>query len=110
MKRSEIAQILTMAKALDDRVTVDEARVLAWEMALAEGMDFDFAREALAAHYRTSDRVVMPVYLNERWKAHRADLAASRAIAAGRTEGVPPTQEFKDIVAQLRERNGQRSS
>lgn len=100
MKRSEIAQILTMAKAIDDRVTVDEARVLAWEFALYPEIDLEFAKQALGAHYRASERPLMPVHINDPWKAHRR--SQSEKLVIERVVGVPPTDEWKTALEAIR--------
>ena len=117
MKRSELARLLTMAKSLDDRVSVDEARVYAWELALAPDLPFEIAVQALGKHYSASDKAVMPVYLNDFWKAYKrseAEKRASIAISDGKKSGVPPTQEWKDALEAIKkgvkQRNGTEQS
>jgi hypothetical protein len=71
MKRSEVAMLLTMAKATDDRVTVDEGRVEAWHWTLDQDMDYEFAKAAMLKHYAHHTDPVMPADINDLWRIER---------------------------------------
>jgi hypothetical protein len=95
VKKSEIAKILTIAKSLDDWVTVDEPRIMAWELALIPDVPYEFAVEAVGRHYSRSAKPLMPVHINDYWRAYRADLHARNSIKElGNRESVPPTEIY----------------
>jgi len=96
VKKSEIAKILTIASALDNWVTVDEPRILAWELALIPAVTYEFAVDALGRHYSHSAKSIMPVHINDPWRAQRADLLARMSIttAIQPREFNPPTEEY----------------
>ena len=110
MKKSEIAKILTVAKSLDDRLTVDEPRIVAWQLSLIPEVPYEFALEALGRHYSRSDRVVMPVHINDPWRAHRNDLHARNAVAQlGNRESVPPTEIYVKMRQALQQISEEKS-
>lgn len=99
MTPAEVAALLTAAKALDDRVTVDRARAAAWSAVLDPDVEFDAARAALVEHYRVEVRPLMPADVNTRWrlvKRRRAEEAAERARLEGMPrDGVPMPPELR---------------
>ena len=107
MKKSEIAKILTVAKSLDDWVTVDEPRIMAWQLALIPEVTYEFALEALGRHYSRSEKTLMPVHINDPWRAYRADLHARNSVLQlGNCESVPPTEiylKMREALKQLSE-------
>ena len=107
MKKSEIAKILTVAKSLDDRVTIDEPRIVAWQLALIPDVTFEFALEALGRHYSRSEKALMPVHINDPWRAYRADLHARNSVLElGNRNSVPPTEiyvKMRQALQQLSE-------
>ena len=64
MKKSEVAKLLAMASAFDNR-TVGEANVSAWESVLTPDMRFEDAVEALKAHYASSLDYLRPAHVNQ---------------------------------------------
>lgn len=106
MKRSDIAMLLTMVKATDDRMTVDEARIVAWHYTLDQEMPYDFARKCVVDHYSNSRNTIMPADINERWRIHRDNeerKAAQdrwrdeqRALEAASVDGRPYIQELME--------------
>jgi hypothetical protein len=110
VKKSEIAKILTVAKSLDDRVTIDEPRIVAWQLALIPEVTYEFALEALGRHYSRSERPVMPVHINDPWRAYRNDLHARNAIAQlGNRESVPPTEIYVKMRQALQQISEEKS-
>lgn len=104
MKTSEVAKLLVMAKAIDDRMTVDEARVIMWELSLLKDMPLEFGQQAIARHYAESEKAIMPVHLNDRWKnsqERRKQQNLAKALEPQITR-VPMPQEIKDLLAELR--------
>jgi len=92
-----------MVKAVDDRISVDEARVYAWELILDDDLTFEFAVEALKRHYSVSTERIMPSHLNVPWRAHkRTESEKQASLERSAQEGVPPTPEFKEALAKLR--------
>lgn len=95
MKKSEIAKILTVAKSLDDRVTIDEPRIVAWQLTLVPEITYEFALEALGRHYSRSEKALMPVHINDPWRAYRADLhARNNVLELGNRHTTPPTENY----------------
>ena len=106
MKRSEIAMLLTMAKATDDRVAVDESRVMAWEATLDQDMPFDFARQSLISHYADKQSVIMPANLNEHWRIEKrriSDLKATQAMMEHQRQIEATKADPAPYVAAIRE-------
>ncbi|MFF4403777.1 hypothetical protein [Streptomyces sp. NPDC001404] len=111
MTPSQIGELLAFCAAFDRR-TVGRADVLAWHTVLG-AVDFDAAREAVAAHYAVETRWIMPADIMTTVRAARRDrlerhteaepppgdtgdrayraalLAERRAIADGRAEPRP---------------------
>lgn len=103
MKRSDLARLLTMVKAIDDRISVDEARVYAWELVLDDDLTFEYAVEALKRHYSVSTERIMPSHLNVPWRAYKRDESLKRQALEARSQiGVPATPEFKEALRKLR--------
>ena len=103
MKRSDLARLLTMVKSIDDRISVDEARVYAWELVLDSDLTFDFGVEALKRHYSVSNERIMPSHLNVPWRAYKRDESLQQASLERRTQqGVPATAEFKEALNKIR--------
>jgi hypothetical protein len=110
VKKSEIAKILTVAKSLDDRVTIDEPRIVAWQLALIPEVTYEFALEALGSHYSRSEKALMPVHINDPWRAHRADLHARNSIKElGNRDSVPPTEIYLKMRQALQQISEEKS-
>lgn len=93
MKHSEVAALLLAVKAVDDRVTNDDARVQAWAAILDERVTFAHARDAVVAHYRRETRPIMPADVNAHAKALRDrehEAIERAAITAGAGVPMPP--------------------
>jgi hypothetical protein len=93
MKHSEVAALLLAVKAVDDRVTNDDARVQAWAAILDERVTFAHARDAVVAHYRRETRTIMPADVNAHAKALRDrehEATERAAITAGPGVPMPP--------------------
>ena len=107
MKRSEVAMLLTMAKAIDDRVVIDEGRVISWEASLDADMPYEFAKQAMTRHYAERDIPVMPSHLNDPWKIEkrdRADRERSRLMLEERKALEAAAADPRPYLAQIRER------
>jgi hypothetical protein len=110
VKKSEIAKILTVAKSLDDWVTVDEPRIMAWQLALIPEITYEFALEAIGRHYSRSDKPLMPVHINDPWRAYRADLHARNSVLQlGNRESVPPTEIYLKMRQALQQISEEKS-
>ena len=76
MNKDEIAKVLIMAMGIDARLNAADqnafiAKVEGWNLALANSMTFEFAREAIGKHYASSTDSIMPANLNALWKVER---------------------------------------
>lgn len=100
--------LLTVAKATDDRVTVDEGRVLAWEAALDHDLIFDDARRFILKHYADNTIPVMPAHVNGLWRSEKRTLkdradskawfAEQRALAAQAPDPTPYIEEIRKTL------------
>jgi hypothetical protein len=68
MTRAEIARLLKAAKSLDSFIKGDDNQTNAWEATLDKRMPFDFAKNLLILHYRTSDQTIRPVVFIRAWQ------------------------------------------
>lgn len=66
MTRSEAAELLALAAGIDQR-TIGDADVQAWQLVLHD-IDLEDALQALTAHYRATNRRVMPADIVQRVK------------------------------------------
>jgi len=85
MKSSEVAKLLAMASAFDNR-SVGEANVSAWAAALAPDMPFPDAAEAVRQHFATTSDYLMPVHVN----AYVRQLRRLRVSACQTVPEIPP--------------------
>lgn len=90
MTREQVAEILARIGSFDGRKTFDEFDLAAWMEAVGD-LDFDQARDAVTAHYRESEAVLMPAGLRRLVKAERIS-----RIGAKRPAAYP--EEFRDDV------------
>lgn len=103
MNKAEIGKVIAIAMSIDARLNAaDEnafrAKIEGWSLALSETMDFQFARDAVGKHYRTTTDSLMPAHLNAMWTSHRLrqhDLDNVRAIGS-----TPKSQGMPDDVRQ----------
>lgn len=96
MKHSEVAALLLAVKAVDDRITNDDARVKAWAAILDERVTFAHARDALVAHYRRETRPIMPADVNAHAKALRdREHEHEQRLAITSSAGVPMPPEIR---------------
>jgi hypothetical protein len=98
MNKADVGKILAIAVAIDARLgAADEAgfraKVEGWALALSSAMDFEFARDALGRHYKTSTDSVMPAHLNAMWisnKQREHEIENVKAIGSGnKATGMP---------------------
>jgi hypothetical protein len=96
-----------MVKSIDDRISVDEARVYGWELALDEDMTLEFAVKALGRHYSVSTEKIMPSHLNLPWRAYKRDERLKQdSLERSQITGTPPTEEFKAMMKEMRKKIG----
>ena len=105
MNKLEIGRVLTIAMAIDARLTASDenafrAKVEGWSLSLSEAMTFEFARDAIGKHYKSATDALMPAHLNAMWTAHRSrqdEIANVRAIGTSpKSQGMP-----EDVRAKL---------
>jgi vacuolar-type H+-ATPase subunit C/Vma6 len=98
MNKAEVGKVLAIAFSIDARLgAADEAgfraKVEGWSLALSETITFEFARDAVAKHYKTSTESVMPAHINAMWTAHRSrqhEIDNVRAIGSSpKSQGMP---------------------
>ncbi|MEU6057953.1 hypothetical protein [Streptomyces sp. NPDC047097] len=75
MTPAETAELLGFCAAFDRR-TIGKTDVLAWQTVLHD-VDFEPARQAVAQHYATETRWIMPADIRQAVRKHRADTADS---------------------------------
>jgi vacuolar-type H+-ATPase subunit C/Vma6 len=98
MNKAEVGKVLAIAVSIDARLgAADEAgfraKVEGWSLALSETITFEFARDAVGKHYKTSTESVMPAHINAMWTAHRLrqhEIDNVRAIGSSpKSQGMP---------------------
>jgi vacuolar-type H+-ATPase subunit C/Vma6 len=108
MNKAEVGKVLAIAVSIDARLgAADEAgfraKVEGWSLALSETITFEFARDAVGKHYKTSTDSVMPAHLNAMWTAYRTrqhEIDNVRAIGSSpKSQGMPDDvrQKLKSI-------------
>ncbi len=108
MNKAEVGKVLAIAVSIDARLgAADEAgfraKVEGWSLALSETMTFEFARDAVGKHYKTSTESVMPAHINAMWTAYRTrqhEIDNVRAIGSSpKSQGMPDDvrQKLKSI-------------
>jgi hypothetical protein len=111
MNKADVGKILAIAVAIDARLgAADEAgfraKVEGWMLALSPAVNFEFAREALGRHYKTSTDSVMPAHINAMWNSYRSreqEIENVRAIGAGnKATGMPDEVRAKLVELGLK--------
>ena len=111
MNKLEVGKILTIAMAIDSRLnTADDtalrAKIEGWSLALSKSMDFEFARDAVGKHYKSSTDSIMPAHLNAMWSSHRSrehEIDNVRAIGSSpRSQGMPDDVRAKLVELGLK--------
>lgn len=107
MNRSEVAVLLGLAAARDQR-TVGDADVLAWHEDIGD-LDFADARAALGRHYRESTDRIMPAHVRRLVRVMREERrgrdqpTAPRALPSRFEDDVTRNLRVKQGVAQCRD-------
>lgn len=104
MNPQEVAMLLTMSAAVDDRIDPDQMRIAMWCETLTKSMPFDFAKSFLIKHYSKQKSVMMPADFNEAWRIEHNKREAERAdreIEASRNFAVPIPPEVKKRLLAL---------
>jgi hypothetical protein len=111
MNKADVGKVLAVAMAIDARLgAADEsafrAKVEGWSLALSESMDFEFAREAIGKHYKSSTDSVMPAHLNAMWISHTSrqhEIDNVRAIGtSAKSKGMPDDVRAKLVELGLK--------
>lgn len=68
MNASDVADLITFINSYDARVEVSRSKSEAWALALSDGIDYDFAHQAVVRHYATKTSAIMPADLNAEYK------------------------------------------
>ena len=71
MNQTEVAKLLTVASAIDNRTVADE-QVIAWHAALRH-LPYDVAQEALVRHFRDSTEYLLPGHITKQAKVIRGE-------------------------------------
>lgn len=71
VNRQEVATMLTMIAAVDDRFDPDQPRIAMWTECLDADMDAKFAKEFVVKHYAEQKTVVMPSDVNASWRTFK---------------------------------------
>lgn len=71
MNQTEVAKLLTVASAIDNRTVADE-QVIAWHAALRH-LPYDVAQEALVRHFRDSTEYLLPGHISKQAKVIRGE-------------------------------------
>jgi hypothetical protein len=93
MTPSEVSWLLLAIRAVDDRVSDDDARLAAWSAILDSRVTFEHAKDAVVQHYRRETRVIMPADVNAHARALRQrqhEEQSRAAITAGKGVPMPP--------------------
>lgn len=102
MTPAQTAELLAFAAAFDRR-TVGKADVLAWHGVLGH-LDYGAARDAVAGHYATETRWIMPADIREGVR-HQRNVAAADFVGPGLTTEIPDANpdDVPAYLAALRE-------
>ena len=92
MTKAEVARLLAVAAAFDQRTTGEEDDV-AWLAAVGD-LSFTDARTAVIAHYRESRERIMPADIRE-----RVETARARRIADAPPVQIPPELADDPVAA-----------
>lgn len=112
MNKAEIGKVLAIAVSIDARLgAVDEnafrAKVEGWSLAVSESMDFEFARDAVGKHYKSTTDSLMPAHLNAMWTTHRSrqhEIDNVRAIGSNpKSGGMPQSVRVRLVELGLRQ-------
>lgn len=68
MNASDVSDLLDFITSFDNRIVVTSERCKAWALALADGMDYEFAHSVIVAHYAKETSAIMPADFNALWK------------------------------------------
>ncbi|MFJ8743445.1 hypothetical protein ACIRL2_29220 [Embleya sp. NPDC127516] len=105
MKKSEIAQLLTLAASFDLRI-VGDADVAAWHLILGK-VDYTDAQAAVLLHYRDETRRIMPADVRRHVRQIRNDRAEHNGgpVMGGTSRRVPQVDPDDHVAyrAALRE-------
>lgn len=71
MNQTEVAKLLTVASAIDNRTVADE-QVIAWHAAL-QHLPYDVAQEAMIRHFRDSTEYLLPGHISKQAKLIRGE-------------------------------------
>jgi len=71
VNQTEVAKLLTVASAIDNRTVADE-QVIAWHAALRH-LPYDVAQEALIRHFRDSTEYLLPGHISKQAKTIRGE-------------------------------------
>lgn len=86
MNAAEIAQLLGIASALDNRISAgSKMQVRTWSHVL-DDVPYQVAEQALRAHYRRSTDTIMPADVVEHWRTTRREVAEQRHNAELRAQ------------------------
>lgn len=111
MNKAEIGKVLAIAVSIDARLgaadeTAFRAKVEGWSLAISEAMTFEFARDAIGKHYKSSTDSVMPAHLNAMWTAYRSrehEIDNVRAIGSSpKSQGMPDDVRAKLVKLGLK--------
>jgi vacuolar-type H+-ATPase subunit C/Vma6 len=98
MNKAEIGKVLAIAVSIDARLSASDeagfrAKIEGWSLALSETMEFEFARDAVGKHYKSTTDSIMPAHLNAMWTAQRSrqhEIDNVRAIGSSpKSQGMP---------------------
>ena len=98
MTKAEVARLLAVAAAFDQRTTSEEDD-LAWLAAIGD-LGFDDARLAVVAHYRNSTERIMPGHIRAGVKQIRADRLARVPVPAPPAELADRPTVYRNTLRQ----------
>lgn len=93
MTPSEVSWLLLAIRAVDDRISDDDARLAAWTAILDSRVTFEHAKDAVVQHYRRETRAIMPADVNAHARSLRQrehEEQSRRAITGGQGVPMPP--------------------
>jgi hypothetical protein len=108
LNKADVGKVLAIALAIDARLgapdeTAFRAKVEGWSLALSDTMDFNFARDAVGNHYKTSTDAIMPAHLNAMWSSYiNRQQQINNVLAIGSTtksQGMP--EEVRAKLVQM---------
>lgn len=107
MNETQVAVLLALANAHDQRQGTNDVKVSAWYLLLeqeAPDMTFEWAQRRINEHYAKTTDMLMPSHLVASWKNHKTYERSRRVVTE--QQGIPMPDYVKQAIEELRLKRG----